>query len=87
MKKNHKKYRKQLLEEHNRERLKYISTLLREYRLLTGHSRESIAEENNLNRSFFEHAESPNNNPTLKSIFLLCDIYEITPEELFSEMK
>ena len=85
--KSKKKYRKQPLIECNRARLEYISGLFREYRLWTGHSRESIAEENNLNRSFFECAESPNNNPTLKSIFLLCDVYEITPEELFKGLE
>jgi len=78
-----KKYRKRPMDHQTQKRLEYISQYFRECRFMEGHSRESFAEENNVNRSFLECLESPNHNPTLRSVFFLCDLYEITPEDLF----
>jgi transcriptional regulator with XRE-family HTH domain len=81
------KYRKKTMNRQTQKRLKYISQYFRECRFIEGHSRESFAEEHNLNRSFLECLESPKHNPTLKSVFLLCDLYGITPAELFEDVE
>jgi transcriptional regulator with XRE-family HTH domain len=80
------KYRKRPVDRKTLKRLEYVSQYFRECRFVVGHSRESFAEEHNLNRSFLECMESANHNPTLRSVFLLCDLYEITPEELFTDV-
>ncbi len=78
-----KKYRKRQLGEEDREKISYIACLFREYRIWEGWSQKTVAEENNLSRSFIERSEKLDNNPTLKSIILLSNIYGITLEELF----
>jgi len=78
------KYRKQTLDEEDREKIAYISRLFREHRIWEEWSQKTVAEENNLSRSFIERSEKLNNNPTLKSIILLSNIYGITLEELFT---
>ena len=85
-KKTNQKYRKRPHEQHHSEWLENISTYLLVCRELTGYSRESLAEENDINRSLLESVENANHFPTLKSIFLLCDIYDISPAELFMDI-
>jgi transcriptional regulator with XRE-family HTH domain len=80
------KYRKRPHEKHHHDWLEDISAYLLVCRELTGHSRESLAEENLINRSLLESVENANHFPTLKSIFILCDIYDITPSELFMDI-
>ena len=84
---NRKKYRKRPIHSHTLKRLEYISQYFRDYRFITGYSRESFADENNINRRFIECLESKNNNPTLLSVFYLCDLYGITPSDLFHELE
>ncbi|MCK5138077.1 MAG: helix-turn-helix transcriptional regulator [Bacteroidales bacterium] len=77
------KYRKRPLEQHHHKWLENISAYLLECRQWKGQSRESFADENNISRNFLESIENAKHFPTLSSVFLLCDLYDITPEELF----
>lgn len=85
-KKTNQKYRKRPTEQHHGEWLENVSLYLLLCRELTGHSRESLAEESDINRSLLESVENANHFPTLKSIFMLCDIYDISPAQLFMDI-
>ena len=79
-----KKYKKQILYPHNEDRMIYISGLLKEHRLWMGYSRVEMEEEFGISRATLQRAESSDpKNLTLKTVFDLLDIYEISPNELF----
>ena len=80
-----KKYRKRNLEAHNIERIYFLSALLCEHRLWLGYSRVDM-EQFGISRSVIQRAESSSDpaNLTLKTVFELADVYQISPEELFA---
>ena len=78
------KYHKRYLEAHNIERMKYLSGLLKEFRLNSGYSREDLEREHGISRAVIQRAESSDPvNLTLKTIFEIADVFMISPEELF----
>jgi transcriptional regulator with XRE-family HTH domain len=79
-----KQYRKRPLEGHTSDRMVQITTLLKEYRLWTGYTREEIEEEFGISRATLQRVESSDpKNITIRTIFELSDIYEVAPETLF----
>ncbi len=80
-------YRKRSIEQHHQEWLENISGYFLECRRWSGYSRKSFADENFISQNFLESIENAKHFPTLKSIFLLCDLYDITPADLFEEIQ
>ena len=84
MNRSKKKYQKRLLEEHNADRMRYISGLLKEYRLGMGYSRVDFEEKYGISRASLQRAESSEpKNLTIKLILELSDVFQISPEILF----
>ena len=81
------RYKKRNLEPHNRERIKYIANFFRDIRKWQGESRDYLSEKYSISRSLIELAESQNMNITLKTLFYLCDVYQIKPKDLFSNLE
>ena len=76
------KYRKALIQGHNQMRLEYIGGLLREYRFDSMLSREDFASEHGISRSLLERIET-GKNVTVHSLLRVCDIFQLSPEEVF----
>lgn len=82
------KYNKRGLESHNADRIQQISSLLKEFRINSGYTREQLEEEYGISRSVLQRAESSKPvNISLKTLLEISDLYFITPEELFSGVK
>lgn len=82
------KYNKRSLEPHNAERIQQISSLLKEYRINSGYSREQLEEEYGISTSVLQRAESTIPvNISLKTLLEIADLYFISPEELFTGVK
>ena len=73
-------------EEHNRERLRIIGKILRDYRMREFMSREFVEENYSISRSVVERAEK-GKNITLTTLFRLMDAYAIDVEELLTEIE
>jgi transcriptional regulator with XRE-family HTH domain len=73
-------YRKAPVEAHNRGRMKYIGGLLKEYR--NEQSRQSLSASYRISRILLQRIEN-GENITVNSLFRLCDIYQVSPEEVF----
>ena len=76
------KYRKTGIEGHNQDRMEYVGNLLKQYRNDTMLSREDFAAEYGISRSLVERIET-GKNVTINSLLRLCDIFMISPEDLF----
>jgi len=78
------KYQKRSLESHNADRIQQISTLLKEFRINFGYTREYIEEEYGISPSVVQRAESSKPvNISLKTLLEIADLYFISPAELF----
>jgi len=80
------KYMKQRIEPHNKQRLKMIGKILKEYRMFNFMSREYIEDTYLLSRSVVERAER-GENITVYTLFRLLDVYDINADELFREVE
>ena len=67
-------------------RMEQIGNLLREYRYDTMLSRQDFAKEYGVSSSLVERIEDGKNVQIL-SIFRMCDIFNISPDELFRELE
>lgn len=63
-------------------RLEEIGSLIREYRRKTMISRKEFAEEFGISKGILERIEG-GNNIELHSILRICDIFYLSPHELF----
>ena len=70
-------------EEHQK-RLRFIGTLIREYRVAEGWTQQMLSEYSNLNRNTIYRAES-GSNFSLLTLFELADTLDINLSELFDE--
>ena len=70
----------------NRQRLSYLSTLLRETRVNYGYTQEQVAREINLSRNSISKIEN-NGVFRIQHLFLLADYYEIPLNELFVDIE
>ena len=80
------KYMKQRMEPHNKQRLKMIGEILKQYRMFNFMSREYIEDTYLLSRSVVERAER-GENITVYTLFRLLDVYDINADELFREVE
>jgi len=69
----------------NRQRLSYLSSFLREMRVNSGYTQEQVAREINLSRNSISKIENMGFF-RIQHLFLLADFYEISMNELFSEI-
>ena len=81
-----KKYRKRILENHNKERLLYIGNLIKEYRYDTQLSRANFAIEYDLPKITIQNAEN-GKNITLNTLFRILDTQYLTLDDFFTDMK
>ena len=70
------------IEGHNQMRLEELGGLIKEYRRNTMLSRKEFAEEFGISKGILERIEV-GNNIELHSILRLCDIFYLSPHELF----
>lgn len=70
----------------NRQRLSYLSTLLRETRVNYGYTQEQVAQEINLSRNSISKIENMAFF-RIQHLFLLADYYEIPLNELFIDIE
>lgn len=80
--KSKRRYNKAKLEAHNQQRLEYLGMLLKEYRNETLLSRVDFAHEYGISRSLLERVEL-GKNVTLHSVLRICDLFMISPSEIF----
>lgn len=66
---------------------KYISKQVRKYRLAKNITQEELAEMLGLTRVSVVNMEKGKQSFTVKSLYLLCCIFKITPTDLFPEVK
>lgn len=69
----------------NRHRLSYLSSYLRETRVNSGYTQEQVAREINLSRNSISKIENMGFF-RIQHLFLLADFYEISMNELFSDI-
>lgn len=69
----------------NRQRLSYLSTLLRETRVNYGYTQEQVAQEINLSRNSISKIEN-NGVFRIQHLFLLAEFYEIPVNEIFADI-
>ena len=82
------KYNKRSLEPHNAHRIQQISSLLKEFRINSGYTREQLEEKYGISTSVLQRAESSKPaNVSLKTLLEIADLYFISPEELFAGVK
>ena len=74
------------LSSENRQRLSYLSSLLRVTRVNSGYTQQQVAREINLSRNSISKIENMGFF-RIQHLFLLADYYEIPLNELFAEMK
>jgi transcriptional regulator with XRE-family HTH domain len=74
------------IQDHNQKRLEYLSIFFRELRLNNGLTQVELSQETNLHRNSIIHIEKARN-MTLLSLFELADALEISPKELFQDIK
>jgi transcriptional regulator with XRE-family HTH domain len=70
----------------NHDRLTAISNFLKGYRINSGITQEELSQQSNLHRNTIINAEN-GRNITLLSLLDLADALEISPEELFYDIK
>lgn len=70
----------------NHDRLAAISKFLRVYRVDSGITQQQLSEQSNIHRNTIIHAENAKN-ITLLSLFELLDALDVSPKELFYDMK
>lgn len=70
----------------NRVRHTAISNFIKVYRVNSGITQQQLSEHSNLSRNTIINAES-GKNITLSSLFELLDALDVSPEELFYDMK
>lgn len=70
----------------NRVRHTAISNFIRAYRIDSGITQQRLSEQSNLHRNTIINAES-GKNITLMSLFELLDALDVSPEELFYDIK
>ena len=70
----------------NHDRLTAVKNFIKGYRIDSGISQQQLSEQSNLHRNTIINAES-GKNITLLSLFELLDALDVSPEELFYDMK
>lgn len=81
-----KKYFKQKIKKHNKERLKYIGGLIKEYRFETGLSRVDFSNEHGINRITIQNIEN-GKNITLLTLFRVLDSVYCPLNEFFYDVE
>ena len=79
------KNKRKPIEAHNQLRMQEVGSLIREYRRNTMLSRNEFYEEYGFSKSVLERIEN-GKNVELHSILRLCDIFYLSPSELFYEI-
>lgn len=72
--------------EQHLKRLEYLSLFLRELRFNTGMTQEELSQQMNLHRNSIIRAENAKN-ITLLSLFELIDALDVSPEDIFCDLK
>lgn len=72
--------------EQHLKRFEYVSIFLRELRLNSGLTQEELSQQMNLHRNSIIRVEKAKN-ITLLSLFELADALDISPKELFQDIK
>lgn len=75
-------YTRHHIQGHNQMRMEYIGKLLRNLRYDTTLSLEHFSKKNKISRSLLERIET-GQNITIHSLLRICDIFQISPEEIF----
>jgi transcriptional regulator with XRE-family HTH domain len=70
----------------NHDRLTAISNFIKGYRINSGITQEELSQQSNLHRNTIIRAENAKN-ITLLSLLEMADALEISPEELFYDIK
>ena len=74
------------ISDQNIRRLEYLSIYLRELRLNEGLTQEELSQQMNLHRNSIIRAENCKN-ITLLSLFELIDALDVSPEDIFYDLK
>lgn len=70
----------------NHSRLTAVKNFIKGYRIDSGITQQRLSEQSNLHRNTIINAES-GKNITLSSLFELLDALDVSPEELFYDIK
>ena len=66
---------------------KAFGIVLRKYRKLAGLSQEQLALQCNLDRTYIGLLERAQRQPSLTTIFTICEVLKIKPHELIKEVE
>lgn len=66
---------------------KAFGTVLRKYRKLAGLSQEQLALQCDLDRTYIGLLERAERQPSISTIFIICEVLKIKPHELIEEVE
>ncbi|WP_102707264.1 helix-turn-helix domain-containing protein [Terribacillus saccharophilus] len=65
----------------------YLGQILRKYRNERGLNQEELAFQSDLDRTYISLLERGKRNPTIKTLFILCSVLDISPELIIKELQ